>query len=161
MYQVNQDLSKSVSASSVLSQYMGNIRKSVPLMLPSTRIHVYCVLLSTDHMYVMCYLSYIYRSHACHVLYCLVMYVYRSHACRVTYVFYVYRSHACHVLPMYLMYTGHMHVMCYTVLLCSCAYAVFEITVGLRTLSDHFDHLSDPKMLGSDIWLSTIKGPLP
>ena len=39
--------------------------------------------------------------------------------------------------------------------------AVLEITVGLRTLSDHFGHLSDPKMLGSDTWPSTIKGPLP
>ena len=38
---------------------------------------------------------------------------------------------------------------------------VLEITVGLRTLSNHFGHLSDPKMLGSDIWPSTIKGPLP
>ena len=40
-------------------------------------------------------------------------------------------------------------------------HSVLEITVGLRTLSDHFGHLSDPKMLGSDIWPSTIKGPLP
>ena len=39
--------------------------------------------------------------------------------------------------------------------------SVLEITVGLRTLSDHFGHWSDPKMLGSDIWPSTIKELLP
>ena len=44
---------------------------------------------------------------------------------------------------------------------CVCVCAVLEITVGLRTLSDHCGHLSDPKMLGSDIWPNTIKGPLP
>ena len=40
VYQINQVLSKSVSTSSVLSWYMGNVLRSVPLMLPSTRIHV-------------------------------------------------------------------------------------------------------------------------
>ena len=41
VYQINQVLSKSVSTSSVLSWYMGNVHRSVPLMLPSTRIHKY------------------------------------------------------------------------------------------------------------------------
>ena len=40
VYQINQVLSKSVSTSSVLSWYLhGNVHRSVPLMLPSTRIH--------------------------------------------------------------------------------------------------------------------------
>ena len=39
MYQINQVLLKCVSTSSVLSWYMGNVHRSVPLMLPSTRIH--------------------------------------------------------------------------------------------------------------------------
>ena len=46
VYQINQVLSKSVSTSSVLSWYMGNVHRSVPLMLPPTRIHnimlMYC-----------------------------------------------------------------------------------------------------------------------
>ena len=33
--------------------------------------------------------------------------------------------------------------------------AVLEIMVSIQTLSDHFGVLSDPKMFGSDIWLST------
>ena len=41
VYQINQVLSKSVSTSSVLSWYMGNVHRSVPLMLFSTRIHTY------------------------------------------------------------------------------------------------------------------------
>ena len=41
VYQINQALLKSVSTSSVLSWYMGNLHRSVPLMLPSTRIHKY------------------------------------------------------------------------------------------------------------------------
>ena len=32
---------------------------------------------------------------------------------------------------------------------------VLEIMVSIQTLSDHFGILSDPKKLGSDIWLST------
>ena len=32
---------------------------------------------------------------------------------------------------------------------------VLEIMVSIQTLSDHFGILSDPKMFGSDIWLST------
>ena len=44
VYQINQVLLKSVSTSSVLSWYIGNVRtyvrRLVPLMLPSTRIHV-------------------------------------------------------------------------------------------------------------------------
>ena len=39
VYRINLVLSKSVSTSSVLSWYMGNVHRSVPLMLPSTRIH--------------------------------------------------------------------------------------------------------------------------
>ena len=35
------------------------------------------------------------------------------------------------------------------------ANAVLEIMVSIQTLSDHFGVLSDPKMFGSDIWLST------
>ena len=37
---INYCLLKSVSTSSLLSWYMGNVHRSVPLMLPSTRIHV-------------------------------------------------------------------------------------------------------------------------
>ena len=33
--------------------------------------------------------------------------------------------------------------------------AVLEIMVSIQTLSEHFGILSDPKMFGSDIWLST------
>ena len=33
--------------------------------------------------------------------------------------------------------------------------SVLEIMVSIQTLSDHFGVLSDPKMFGSDIWLST------
>ena len=40
VHQINQVLWKSVSTSSVLSWYMGNVHRSVPLMLPSTRIHI-------------------------------------------------------------------------------------------------------------------------
>ena len=36
-------------------------------------------------------------------------------------------------------------------------YAVLEMMVGHQTLSNHFDHFSDPKVFGSDIWLSKIK----
>ena len=41
VYQINQVLSKSVSTSSVLSWYMGNVHRMVPLMLPPTRIYTY------------------------------------------------------------------------------------------------------------------------
>ena len=41
VYQIDQVLLKSVSTSSILSWYMGNVHRSVPLMLPSTRIHTY------------------------------------------------------------------------------------------------------------------------
>ena len=85
---------------------MGNIHKSVPLMLPSTRIHVYCVLLSTDHMYVMCYLSYTYIQVTCMSCVILSCYVCIQVTCMSCY------------LRMYFMYTGHMHVMCYLCILC-------------------------------------------
>ena len=45
---------------------------------------------------------------------------------------------------------------CVCVCVCVCMCAVLEITIGHRTLSDHFDHFSDPKVFGSDVWLSTI-----
>ena len=41
VYQINHVLSKSASTSSVLSWYMGNVHRSVPLMLPLTRIYLY------------------------------------------------------------------------------------------------------------------------
>ena len=69
VYQINQVLSKSVSTSSVLGWYMGNVLRSVPLMLPSIRIHVcmytvvYCMYIVAYHtyglMYVHCFTKYI------------------------------------------------------------------------------------------------------
>ena len=62
VYQINQVLSKSVSTSSVLSWYMGNVLRSVPLMLPSIRIHVYRIHLLHVHcciLYVHCCIPYI------------------------------------------------------------------------------------------------------
>ena len=62
VYQINQVLSKSVSTSSVLSWYMGNVLRSVPLMLPSIRIHVYrihvCMYTVVYCMYIVAYHTY-------------------------------------------------------------------------------------------------------
>ena len=65
----------------------------------------------------------------------------------------LYTSLTTHVQILYTFLTTQVQIL-YT-------FPVLEITVGLRTLSGHFGHLSHPKMLGSDIWPSTIKGPLP
>ena len=37
----------------------------------------------------------------------------------------------------------------------SIPYTVLEIVVSMQTLSDHISTLSDPKKLGSDIWLNS------
>ena len=40
VYQINRVLLKSVPTSSILSWCMGNVLRSVPLLLPSTKIHI-------------------------------------------------------------------------------------------------------------------------